>query len=252
MKHTPSKVIVYMSKDYRRFRFIEGNRNINQSKVDRTINEINSGNDILDESPVIVTENGKFLDVKDGQHRVLISEELDRPVHYIIKKNELSLYNIAKINSNVEKWTARDFINCYIKAGNNNYKKLKDFHDEYGISIVVSITLLMAGTMKSDGGAKHKLVEQFQQGSFEVKHLKEAKMIAEICKSFEPFEGYTARPFIIAICKILDAEKCDMDLLIQKFKKTPQRLVLKHRWKEYLTLLQEIYNTGNSIQRPIY
>lgn len=252
MNHTLSKIIVYSSDEYKRFRFIDGNRNITKQKVERIINEINSGNDILDESPVLVSENGKFLDVKDGQHRVVIAEKLKRPVHYIIKKKELSLYNIAKINSNVEKWTAENFINCYLKAGNSNYKKLKQFRDEYGMSTVCSITLLMGGTMKSDGGAKHGFIDQFQQGTFEVKHMKEARMIAEICKSFEPFEGVMARPFIIAVCKILDADKCNIDALIQKYKKNQQRLVIKHRWKEYLTLLQEIYNTGNSIQRPIY
>lgn len=252
MNHTLSKVKVYQTEDYKRFRFIEGNRNINLAKVERIINEILSGNDILDESPAIVSENGKYLDVKEGQHRVIIAEKLKRPAHYIIKNEKLSLYNIAKINSNVEKWKFDDFINCYVKAGNNNYKKLKEFRDQNGISTGVCITLLMQGTMKSDGGAKHGFIQQFQQGTFEVKFLKEAKMIVEICKSFEPFEGITGRPFIIAICKILDAGKCEMNVLIEKYKKNPSRLVVKHRWKEYLTLLQEIYNTGNSKQRVIY
>lgn len=252
MQHTAAKVKVYQTTEYKRFTNIEGNRPLNKKKIERIINDIKNGNDILDEVPVLVQENKTSLHVLDGQHRVEIAKQLKRPVHYIIHKVDMSMYDLAKVNSNTEKWTSDNFINAYIKAGNKHYEKLKEFVDKYGISVGVSVTLLETGTIKSDGGAKHDCILNFQQGVFQVKHWKEACAIAEICQAFAPFTGIAARPFIIAIARIIDADKCEMDVLIEKFKKNPLRLVQKHRWKEYLTLLQEIYNTGNSKQRPIY
>jgi len=98
MNHTASKVKVFQSTDYKLFKLIDGNRAINKKKVDRIIAEIKAGNDVLDESPILVTEVKNHLEVKDGQHRLQVAQQLKRPVHYIVKKQSMSLYNVAKVN----------------------------------------------------------------------------------------------------------------------------------------------------------
>jgi hypothetical protein len=251
MKHTVSSVKVYKTEDYKIFRFREGNRETNKKKQDKIIKEIESGNDILDESPILVFEDGKHLNIEDGQNRFLIAKALKRPVHYIIKKQQLSLYNLAKINSNVEKWSAKDFINCYSKAGNANYKKLGEFHKAYGISVGVCLSMLTYGVQKGDGGGE-KLLDAFQQGIFEIKKEKEARHLAEICKSFEAFPAWNSRGFILAITKILQADQCDFDVLLKKFKRDPSKLTTQSNWKGYITNLEVIYNYDNSKRRTIY
>ena len=49
MNHIPAKVKVFQTTDYKRFTNIDGNRPLNKKKIQRIIDDIKSGNDILDE-----------------------------------------------------------------------------------------------------------------------------------------------------------------------------------------------------------
>lgn len=251
MDHKLSKIKVYVTDDYKRFEFIKGNRKTNKTKQENIMADIDSGNDILDESPVLVKEVKNKLRVLDGQNRVQICEALSRPVHYIIKEADMSLYNLAKVNSNVEKWKGVDFINCYREAGNENYIQLDKFYKKYHFGIGVCLSLLTYGTQKNDGGG-HELIVAFQQGTFEVKTYKEAVQFAEVCKSFSAFTGWTGRGFVIAIQKIIQADKCEFDVLIKKFNYNPKRLQHQSNWKGYMANLEEIYNIDNSKRRVIF
>lgn len=253
MQHTASKVKVFMTEKYELFENVDGNRPLNKKKIQRIIAEIQSGNDILDEVPVLVKEVKNRLQVLDGQHRVDIARQLQRPVHYILHKENMTLHNVAKVNSNVEKWTDQDFIRCYVKAGNENYKKLKKFHETYGIAVGICLVLLSKGKLVNDGSSAHESLRLlFEQGLFEVKALKEAQIFAELCKGFSAFKSWNSRPFMVAMGKIIAAEKADMDILLNKFNEDPSRLLNHGNWKSYLTNLEEIYNKGNSKRRTIF
>jgi len=251
MNHSISKVKVYMSDDYKLFRLIDGNRTLNKNKIARIIKEIEGGNDILDESPVLVREARNYLEVVDGQHRVEIAKHFKRPVHYILKKQDMSLHNIAKVNSNTEKWSANDFVNAYVKHGNEHYKKLQAFQKKYKMAVGVCLMLLVNGTEKVHTGGR-TLMEEFEQGRFEVKKEKEARMLAEICKSFESFAAWNSRSFVMAIIKILQNGTCDFEILRKKYNRDMRRLQSQPNWKGYCENLQSIYNIDNSKQKLIY
>jgi hypothetical protein len=251
MEHKISKVKVYCTDDYKLFKMIDGNRNLDKKKIERIISEIKAGNDILDEVPILVKEEGKSLRILEGQHRFKVAERLGRTVHYILHKENMSLYSIAKINSNTEKWKAIDFINCYTKAGNSNYEKINHLHKKYGISVGVCLSLLKFGYTKNDGG-HDELKREFETGIFEVKKNKEAIQIAELCKSFEKFPAWNSRGFIMAVCRLLQADKCSFDVLLKKFLEDPSKLQQQANYKGYLTNLEEIYNRNNSKRRTIY
>lgn len=252
MQHQLSKIKIYCTDNYNLFKRVDGNRGLNIKKIERIITEINAGNDVLDLYPVVVKENKTSLELLDGQHRIEVAKKLKRPVHYVIKKEAMNLYQVAKVNSNVEKWTADDFIKCYIAAGNNNYKQLEKFHQTYKMSIGVCITMLDQGIIKTDQGSTAELYQDFQTGAFVVKKYKEAVQLAEICKSFEPFECWNNRSFILSISKIINSDKCEMDILLKKYRADPKRLEKQPDWRKYLTNLEEIYNLGNSKRRVIF
>lgn len=251
MEHVKSKVLVYLSEDYKLFRMVDGNRPINKTKVNRIINDIKEGNDILAEAPILVKESGRYLDILDGQHRFEVSKKLGRPVHYIVKKDDMNLYAVAKVNSNTEKWKSLDFINAYIKAGNKNYDQILKFHKAYGISITTCLDMLTHGISKRSGGS-HELTSSFQQGSFVVKKYKEAVQLAEICKAFEKFSGWNSRAFIKAIAIILEKDMCDFEKLTKKFNSDPEALKDQPNHKGYLSNLEDIYNKNNSKRQTIY
>jgi len=48
------------------------------------------------------------------------------------------------------------------------------------------------------------------------------------------------------------ANKCELDVLLRKFKSNIKALEIQRTWRSYLTNLEEIYNAGNSKRRVIY
>lgn len=120
LTHHVSTVQVFMTEEYNNFSMINGNRPLNERKIKRIISEIESGNDMLKYSPIQVRVCDDKLMILDGQHRFFISKKLNRPVYYILVLEDKTMQDIAKINSNVEKWTDENFINCYLTTGNKN------------------------------------------------------------------------------------------------------------------------------------
>jgi len=243
MKHIPSDVVVYSTTDYKIFSMIKGNRGLNQNKINKIIAEIEAGNNMLPYYPIQVQETSLKMDILDGQHRFFISRKLKQPVHYIIVKENKTMADIAKINSNVDKWKQQDFINCYITQGNKNYVQLQKFLEDYKINVGTSLRLLHYG-MPGVEGTDTDLTHKFQHGSFTVNKYAEAVKIAEDCKKFQAFPYHTDRGFVIAIYRIGKAGLISIDDLLQAYEKNPDKLLKNHSQKQYIFNLEQIVNIG--------
>ena len=251
LHHTLSQVMVFQSTDYANFKMINGNRQLNESKIKRIIRDIHEGIDVLKYYPITVVEKGERLEIIDGQHRFYIARKLKLPVHYIVMQKQMELPDIAKVNSNTEKWKTKDFINCYIQQGNDNYQKLQEFMDLYHFSATVSIKLLSTGSPGTEAGLLG-MSDHFERGLFEVKHWDEAIIIAEQVKRFEAFKYWRDRGFIIAIARIMASAKITIDELHEKWLKYPDMLQKQSGFKDFLFCLENIYNRGKQIRTVIY
>ncbi len=253
MTHKISETKVYKTTNSALFNRVTGNREVNMKKVRKIMSEIMHGNNMLPYFPILTTQgkNGK-LDILDGQHRFQAAKMTKNPVFYIIQQKELKLDDIAKMNSIQDKWKAADFIRCYIERGIKDYSKLEQFMDDTGLSVQLSLNLLYYGTPGRDGGAKEELVNMFQQGRFEVRHMRAAKELYELCKMFESFPGWKSRSFMLAIHKLLVDDLCDFDELAEKFNAKPEELQQSANFKTYLVNLEQIYNRGYHKRRNIY
>lgn len=250
--HTPSGVIIYQTTDYSKFDFLKGNRKINERKINNIMDEINNGNDILRYSGILVKESyNERLSILDGQHRYHVSKKLKRPVYYIIVEEDKSMPDIAKVNSNVEKWKNSDYIDCFREHGNEHYKTLNNFINKYGISLTVSLQLLNLGTPGKDSGAHPELHTAFKNGYFEVKTLNEGIAMAEECRKFINFSHNASRSFLIAIFKIQKAMLVTIDELVEAYKKRPDMLTQQTSYKNYITVLEQIYNVGKKVRYVI-
>lgn len=243
MEHKESNVLVYCSSDYARFRMIEGNRELNEAKIRRIMKEINKGNDVLPYYPCLVKERNERLDILDGQNRFYISKKLKRPVYYILAKEDKTMSDIAKVNSNVEKWNAESYIYCYMTAGNKNYDLLKRFMETYGLVVSVSCRMLHSGNPGTEGFAAN-LSESFKSGTFEVKEWDAAVELAEECKKFSSFQRWRERAFVIAVHRIKQARAVTIDELVSAYKKRPEMLTRQASFKEYIVNMEQIINVG--------
>lgn len=246
MQHTESSIKVFWTKDYGMFRTISGNRQLNSLKIKHIIEDIESGTNVLRFCPIVVRDNGRTLDIIDGQHRFYVAKKIKSNVWYIIAE-EMSLHQIAKINSNTEKWKAKDFINCYVQLGNKNYLVLQNLMDEFNVSVTDAISLLSAGGVTREKRAR----ETFEQGKFEVKCEKEARAFLTTASHFS-FKNKYSRTFLQAVEKITVGEKVEVEELIQKINANAEELKPQNNYKDYLFNLESIYNKGKQSRKVIY
>jgi len=241
MTHTPATEKIYFSNEYARFKMINGNRQLNDLKIKKIIKEINEGNDMLRYYPIQVRENKDRLDILDGQHRFYICKKLKRPVFYILVQEDKSMPDIAKINSNVEKWKSIDFVNCYVAHNNKSYEILQAFLDEYKFSISVALILLQTGQPGSEGSYPN-ITEDFRNGRFEANYKTEAYQLAEDCKLFSNFKNWRSRAFVIAIYRIKKGGLITLKEIFDEYQKRPEMLTEQANYKSYINTLEQIVN----------
>lgn len=250
--HRESNVKVYWTTDYGIFKTISGNRQLNEAKIKRIKSDISRGLDVLKYCPIIVFENNGRLEIIDGQHRFYVAKQLKRNVWYIICDN-LSLLDIAKINSNTDKWKDADFINCYSVNGNDNYIQLQEFIDRYNFPLTTSLSLLTHGSVLSGGGYAAGITKSdFRQGKFKIKQKDKAIKMAEKILLFQDFKRYKSGSFVQAICRIENEGKVLLEDVLYKYKESPEMLTYQNNAKEYLHCLELIYNKSAKIRKVIY
>lgn len=251
MNHTESSVKIFFTREYGTFRIINGNRQLSEAKIKRIRKDINSGLDVLKYCPIIVVEKGGHLDIIDGQHRFYVAKQLGSHVWYIIA-DELTLQEIAKINSNTEKWKDADFINCYVQLGNKNYEQLQAFMDETGFPLSISLNLLSYGTAVRNAGLRTEAKNAFRGGQYVVKEYEAAMALAREVLKFKSFRGHNSGHFIEAISRIVSSGKIDLDDIHSKWEENKELLKKQSTAKDYLVALEIIANKGAKIRRVIY
>src|SRR5579862_1624129 len=252
MRHTEAADIrVCTSQDYTGFKTILGNRKINEAKIKRIIKEIDAGNDMLKYYPIQVAEKNDALEIIDGQHRFLICKQLKRPIHYIVVQENKSLPEIAKLNSNVEKWSQQDFIDCYIKQGNDHYVQLNAFIKKHRLPVTTAISLLLTGDVST---RTEETRVGFEHGLFEVKARDRAIKVLSMVEKFKPFKNIkeTDREFMDALILIRASGKIEIDDLAEKVQKHSELLTAQNGFKNYIFKLEEIYNIGKHSRVLIY
>jgi ParB-like chromosome segregation protein Spo0J len=249
MEHTPSTTMVFQTNEYNKFNMIKGNRDLDMNKIKRILADIDRGINLLKFVPIVVVEKNKKLDIVDGQHRFMVAKKIKHAVHYIIAE-DISLYDIARMNSNTEKWKAKDFINCYIQLGNDNYRKLDQFMKTYkGVPVTTAVSLLALG--KVHGGSNSSTMESFHRGQFVAAKIKEAD---SICKTIDlvSFDEKFSRTFMQAMAKVMEADVFPVEELIKKVNSEPAQLQKHDHWRKYLTNLEEIASKGKHKRVAIY
>lgn len=248
MQHIQSERIkVYKSSNYKLFDFLKGNRPINDHKIKKIISEIDNGNDMLRYYPIQVREADNKLFILDGQHRFYLSKFFQRPVYYIIVDEEKKIGDIARVNSNVEKWKMDDFLNCYIKNGDANYVTVKAFMDQYHFGYSIALRLLSTGNPCSES-RNTDIHDSFKDGTFKVKCLDQAVDLARLCELFKDSKIHTSKAFTIAIYRIYKARKISVADVASAYYKRKYLLTRQANYKGYVTNLEQIVNVGKQIR----
>ncbi|WP_298119327.1 hypothetical protein [Flavobacterium sp.] len=240
---------ILQTNDYSKFQKIVGNRNINNAKIDKIINDINQGFNMLPYCPIIVSLDKKTekFNIIDGQHRREISERTGNPVYYVVC-DTLSLKQIAQLNSRGEKWKPSDFLSCYINLGIEDYKDIVLIMNEFGINIKVTIDLLMYFSH-----SESKSTDIFQSGDFKTNYLKETReLLALVNDLFSRYTFSKDKYLIGAVQKIKERGKCDFEVLKAKISLAPVMMDKQVDLKNYIYNIERVYNFKNQNRQVIY
>ena len=129
------------------------------------------------------------------------------------------------------------------------YLKYKDFQKKYKFNHQCTMSLLV-GRTTSQGGGVYSL---FKSGLFKITHLKQATEIADsVVEIGKYYAGYKRRSFVTAIQKAMAIPEYNHSYFLKKLKSQRTKMTDCTTWKQYLTLMEEIYNYRTPIKNRVW
>lgn len=239
-----SSVQILFSNDYGKFKFLKGNRDLNDAKIKRIIESVSNGLNLFRYCPIMVNREGYVI---DGQHRFYVCNKLKLPIFYIVVP-EFTLRQIAEMNQNASKWKDQDFVNCYVDTGNNHYNVLREFADTYRLKLGIAVSLLSEGKVRGVYS-----LDALRDGLFRVEKLEIATAFMDTALMFKDYcVSYKSRSFLQALEILLASEGFNLEEMFGKLKLHSLTIETCQSYKEYLTHLEDLFNYRNQKRKRIY
>lgn len=232
--------MIKSTKNYSMFKFTDDNREkgIRPSHLKKVQESIQSRN-MLELRPIIVDSN---FNVIDGQHRLKAAENLGLEIFYEVKKDaetlDIILLNISK------PWGMGDYFNYYVKHMYPEYLKLQQFMIKNNLILKVALNM----TRLKQG--KEEML--FKEGKYiftpvsAVENINVAWVIIDAIKKFNGHAPYThSTKFWRALSRLINAPEFELTKWLSNFEKFCHKMVAKSNEKDYLQVMEEIYNWKN-------
>jgi len=218
---------VQQTTDYSKFKFLQGNRDINKAHAQRIKDSMENKTII---SPILVNEKNEVI---DGQHRLKALQELGKPVHYL-KVNGYGLDEVQILNMNSKNWTTEAFLDSYVDLGYTEYIKFQEFKDSYDFNFSAALILAAGLNIR---------FETFRIGKFKFDDLSEAYQRADKVTMIKPyFDNYNHATFVRTMLQLFENENFEFSQFMSKLSYQPRALQIQQRVSQYLVMIEEIYN----------
>ena len=219
-----------------------GNRPIRKAHVARLTRSMNE--DYL-VTPIIVNEN---MEIVDGQHRLEAQKELNLPTYYYIEDG-YRLEQTRRLNIGSANWGTLDFLEGFCSMGLKDYLIYRDFYNKYKFDHQNGWTLLIG--FSDSAGRRH--YDTFKSGELKINQLKKAEYCADRITTLKKYyDGYKRRCFVSAMIRCFRNTEFDFPTFERKLRYLSTRLVDCTKVKEYIMLIENIYNykskTSNKIR----
>jgi hypothetical protein len=224
------------TKDYSIFKDFSSNREVDPKHVNKLVRAIQKRN-LLNVNPIVVDNNMRVI---DGQHRLAAAQILSVEIFYIMEN--INRKDISMLNSNQKNWTAMDYVNFYTIENVNSFVQLSCLINHYPEMAISALLML------SSSEGRRSIVE-LKDGNLDVLNIQHARECSDICRDlnnrFQCCFVFDSR-FPLALSKALNTENFKIDLLIEKIEASPRDFVRCHTKKQYLEMIEEIYNRSLS------
>lgn len=221
--------------DYDLFKVITSNREVDERHVNRLVDAIGKKN-MLHLNPIICNEN---YDLIDGQHRLEAARRLGCEIFYVMD-GAVTKSDIATINSNSKNWNVIDYVNYFTIEKKPGFDHLSAFLSDNPL-IPPSTALSMLST---DG---KRNTSSLKEGYVDTSNYDYACKVASILKEYRNIIDHAYdRNFVLAVMAVLRVPDYDHEIMKSKLEYQSRSLVKCVTKKQYIDLLEEIYNYHSS------
>ncbi len=229
---------IYVTRDYERFSFIDGNRAIRPNHVEKLCNSFRETQLPV---PLVVDKHHRIY---DGQNRFMALKSLELPIYYQVV-DKMTLRMLQLLNSNSSNWTTAQYCHSYCELGFAEYYKYRSFKRKYKFGVRVCLGLL-SGNLNS----KHEQI--FADGKFVCSDYQNAIMKAEMLTELKPYvDFYKKREFVSAMNTLFKNKIYDHNRFVRKLKKRSSKLTDQTTPKDFLRTIEEIYNWNELVKNKV-
>lgn len=237
---------IYETKDYSIFKLRDDNRfKIRESHINFLAESIKEKN-LIQQNPILVNKN---MEVIDGQHRLLALKKLNETVYFKIL-NDVDIYDLILINKSL-KWGYEDYLNFYIKRGNQNYVKLQEFMKK------TNTNALIAARLNSKLLGSNSLTKLLRNGKFvfnDEDNIDKVVFTTDIINQIQNVKGYTAfirsNKFFEALLNLVLHPKYDHLWFMKNISRFHNKIVPQPNREAYQNMLESIYNYDRNVLAP--
>ena len=168
--------IVYTTKDYDKFKYIPGNREVSVKAGDSLAASIAEVGLI---EPITINEKWQII---DGQRRFKSCEKRGLEVRFILHKGA-NLKHVKLMNTLNKSWTFENYLNIYRQDvyadAKPHYDKIHNFRENHTtLNNNLILLLLHGGWEDAKTHSFFPLRKAFKEGEFKVNNLAEAEIMA--------------------------------------------------------------------------
>lgn len=240
MKKQNFNPIIQTSTNYAQFKFINGNRNINQIHLRKLKQSIK-------ETPLLclIIVNDKF-EIIDGQHRFYVLKELGMPINYVMVYG-YGVKEVQTLNLNSNNWKKEDFLIGYCKEGMPNYVTFHDFRKLYPQLNFSTCLKLLSGVRhnntKSIGDGLRIASQDFEKGNLKIPNIKDSHQKANMILEYRPFFAkFSDNTFVCTLLYLFEHPNFNHKEMINKLRIQPTSLVSCKTQMQYILLMEDIFN----------
>lgn len=235
IKHVESSIQIYFTRNYGQFKWLKGNRALNEAKIKKIIKSIQNGTNILRYAPIIVNES---MEIIDGQHRFMVSQQLKENVYYVIQF-DADLKMIPLINSNSSNWSKQNYLDSYCDMDKEAYLIVREWMDTFdGLGVSTAAALIHSGVSKATESA-----EAFKDGQIKADFVDFGMARLTLLKDFVPHtkNAFSSRMVEVMI-RLYENGKYDHQLMLKQLESSGQQIQDVATVKTIIAEMERIYN----------
>lgn len=241
--------VVYQTRNYSMFKYVDGNRNIDERNVIKLASDIRRRGQI---QPVLVDSEYYVI---DGQNRIAACEKLRVPVKWeITSLNGLPrLEYIQAVNTQRKNWGWKNYLKMYCQMEKPAYLNYKKLMGRFMFDHTAMLAVILS--RRWDGGSSG--TNDFNKGDLKIRYLEDVinrlENIEEywrlISRAYSNMPGKTkSKPpakLVKAFVVITKHENFDHKIMIMKLKNDVSGFVGINTRDSFVAELTKIYNLRN-------